>query len=169
MKLKKDDEYIKITKNILEHEEVLKMSNVKHHDSNRLNHSLKVSYYSYKIAKALHLNYVEVARGGLLHDFFLERTTNYNKIKDKVKLYTFSHPKKAVENAKRYFEISEIEEDIIRAHMFPIDIKIPKYAESWIVSSVDKAISFYEFGKKFGHKLNYATNFALLFLLNVLK
>ena len=145
------------------------MRDVKHHDSNRLQHSLKVSYYSYKVAKTLHLNYKAVARGGLLHDFFTERTVDYRKIRDKVKLYTGSHPKKAVKNAKKYFEISDLEEDIIRSHMFPIDIKIPKYAESWLVSSVDKTVSFYEFGKKFGHKLSYATNFALLFFINVLK
>ena len=53
--------------------------------------------------------------------------------------------------------------------MFPIDIKIPKYAESWVVSSVDKLVSTYEFSKKFSHKLSYITNFALLFLINVLK
>ena len=62
-----------------------------------------------------------------------------------------------------------MEEDIIRTHMFPIDIKIPKYAESWIVSSVDKAVSIFEFTKKFSHKLSYITNFTLLFILNVLK
>lgn len=165
----KDDEYLKITKDILDNEEFQKMSDVKHHDSNRLNHSLKVSYYSYKVSKALHLNYKDVARGGLLHDFFLERTVDYSNVKDKVKLYTIGHPKMAVMNAKKHFNISKMEEDIIKSHMFPIDIRVPKYAESWVVSSVDKVISIYEFSKKFGHKLSYATNFALLFLLNVLK
>lgn len=164
-----DDNYQEIIKDILEHEEFKKIEQVKHHDSNRLEHSLKVSYYSYKIAKKLHLNYKEVARGGLLHDFFLERTVDYKKVKDKVKLYTGSHPKKAVNNAKKYFEINEIEENIIRSHMFPIDISIPKYAESWLVSTVDKVVSTYEFSKKFSHKLSYITNFTLLFIINILK
>lgn len=169
MSINKDDEYFQITKEILEHEEFKKMENIKHHDNNRLQHSLRVSYYSYKVAKRLHLNYVEVARGGLLHDFFLERTVDYNNVKDKLKLYTVDHPKQAVANAKKYFDISNLEEDIIRSHMFPMDVKIPKYAESWIVSSVDKLVSTYEFSKKFGHKLSYVANFALLFLINVLK
>lgn len=165
----KDSKYLMIVDDILKNKEFMKMNEVKHHDSNRLEHSLKVSFYSYKIAKRLHLNYVDVARGGLLHDFFLERTVDYKKAKDKVKLYTINHPKLAVLNAKKHFSINNIEEDIIRSHMFPIDIKIPKYAESWVVSSVDKIISIYEFSKKFSHKLSYVTNFALLFLLNMLK
>lgn len=165
----KDNDYLIIVNDILINEEFKKMGNVKHHDSNRLQHSLKVSFYSYKIAKKLHLNYIDVARGGLLHDFFLERTVDYKKVKDKVKLYTSNHPKKAVINAKKHFELNNIEEDIIRSHMFPIDIKIPKYAESWIVSSVDKAVSLFEFSKKFTHKFIYVANFSLLFLINVLK
>ena len=169
MSAMQDKTFLSLINDILENEEFSKMSDIKHHDSNRLNHSLKVSYYSFKIAKKLRLNYSSVARAGLLHDFFLERTVDYTKIKDKVKLYTGGHPKMAVINAKRVFSINEIEEDIIRSHMFPIDVKIPKYAESWIVSSVDKIISIFEFSKKFSHKLNYATNFALLFLINVLK
>lgn len=164
-----DKNYLSLVKDILENEEFNKMSEIKHHDSNRLQHSLKVSYYSYKISKKLHLNYKSVARGGLLHDFFFVRTVDYKKIKDKVKLYTINHPKMAAMNAKKLFDLSDMEEDIIRTHMFPIDIKIPKYAESWVVSSVDKVVSIFEFTKKFSHKLSYITNFALLFILNVLK
>ena len=169
MSASKDVKYIKLVQDILDNEEFSKMGEVKHHDSNRLDHSLKVSYYSYKIARKLHLDYKSVARGGLLHDFFLERTVDYKKVKDKVKLYTGGHPKKAVSNAKKVFDINTVEEDIIRSHMFPIDIKVPKYAESWVVSSVDKAVSIFEFSKKFGHKFIYVSNFALLFFINVLK
>lgn len=165
----KDKKYLIIVDDILNCEEFAKMREVKHHDSNRLQHSLRVSYYSYKLAKKLHLDYVSVARGGLLHDFFNERTVDYKKTRDKIKLYTTNHPKMAVKNAKKYFEINNIEEDIIKSHMFPIDIKIPKFAESWVVSGVDKAVSIYEFSKKFSHKLSYVSNFALLFLINMLK
>ena len=44
-----------------------------HHGISRLEHSLRVSYYSYKVTKVLGLNYKEVARAGLLHDFFLSK------------------------------------------------------------------------------------------------
>ena len=164
-----DKEYLSIVQDILDSEEFQAMNDIEHHNTTRYNHCLKVSYYSYKVAKKLKLKYQEVARGGLLHDFFADRTIYHNKVKDKVKLYTVEHPKLAVLNAKQHFDINDIEEDIIRSHMFPIDIKVPKYAESWIVSSVDKVLGTFEFGKKASHKLSYVGNIALLFIINILK
>lgn len=161
-----DQDYTRIVNHILENEEFNKIRKIEHHGVSRFDHSLKVSYYSYKIAKALRLDYKEVARAGLLHDFFLsddERTS-----KDRI-LSTFVHPKKAVENASQVFGISLKESDIIRTHMFPVNLAVPKYAESWVVNFVDKAIGGYEFSKKFGYKLSYVANLYLILLLNSLK
>ena len=152
-KYKDDKEYLFIIDNIMENEEFKKMDNIKHHNTTRMNHSLKVSYYSYKIAKSLKLDYKDVARGGLLHDFYTDKISDCKKVKDKILLFTTKHPNDAVENASNYFELSEKEINIIRTHMFPIDYKIPKYAESWIVSIVDKILSVGEVSKKFGYKL----------------
>lgn len=165
-----DEEYQNIVASIMSNDEFIsQMKNIKHHDSTRLNHMLKVSYKAYKIAKMLKLDYVEVARGGLLHDYYLDSVYNQKSIKDKISLYTVSHPKAAVENARRLFNISEKEEDIIRTHMFPIDVKVPKYAESWIVSLVDKGVSTAEFGRKFTYQFKYSTNIMFLFLLNLIR
>lgn len=168
-KLRDDEAYNSIIRPILSNNKVSSMKDIKHHNSNRLEHSLKVSYYSYKIAKSLKLNYVEVARAGLLHDFYLERTTQYKKVKDKVKLYTTKHPQDAISNSREYFSLSEMEEDIIRTHMFPLDIKVPKYAESWVVSLVDKCVSTCEFGRKFEYQLTSILNIYLIFILNCIK
>ena len=164
-----DEEYLSIIDSIINNKEFDKINYIKHHNITRMEHSLKVSYYSYKIAKSLKLGYEEVARGGLLHDFYLGRIANEKKVKDKVKLYTINHPKEAVENSKMNFEITEKEEDIIRSHMFPVDYKVPKYAESWIVSCVDKGISTFEFAKKFSYKFSYAVNLYIILFLNILK
>lgn len=166
----KDAEYIGLVSDILELDEFKQMEHIKHHDNNRLQHSLKVSYYSYKIAKMMHVDYIDASRGGLLHDFFLERTVDYDKIKDKVLLYTTKHPLDALENAKTFFDLTEKEEDIIKCHMFPLDYRVPKYMESWIVNLVDTGLSTHEFGKKFSYKLNYAANlFAIVFLNMIVK
>ena len=69
-----DREYISVVKDILEHEEFNKTKNIVHHGLNRFDHCMRVSYYSYKIAKALKLDYEDVARAGLLHDFFFTNT-----------------------------------------------------------------------------------------------
>lgn len=169
MKNYSDIEYSMIVKDILENDEFAKMADIEHHNSTRLDHMMKVSYYSYVVAKSLRLKYREVARAGLLHDFYFGRTTDHDNFKDKLKLYTHSHPKEAVENAKKYFNINAMEADIIESHMFPIDIKIPKYLESWIVSTVDKVVATHEFYHKASKKLKYSLNLGLILVLNVLK
>ena len=168
-KYKKDQEYLLIINNIMENEEFRKMDNIKHHNTTRLDHSLKVSYYSYKIAKSLKLDYEDVARAGLLHDIYTEEIIDCDKIKDKILLFSVKHPNKAVINAQKYFDLSEKEINIIKSHMFPADYKIPKYAESWIVSLVDKILSLGELSKKFGYKLTYIFNLYLLFVVNIIK
>ncbi len=168
-KYNNDQEYLLIIDNIMKNEEFKKMDNIKHHNTTRLDHSLKVSYYSYKIAKSLKLDYKDVARGGLLHDFYTEKISDMDKVKDKILLFSVKHPDEAVLNSLEYFDLSEKEINIIRTHMFPIDYKIPKYAESWIVSIVDKVLSINEFSRKLGHKLIYALNLYLLFVVNIIK
>jgi len=166
---KKDKEYLSIISNILENNEFKQMENIKHHNTTRMDHLLKVSYRSYRVAKLFNLDYEDVARAGLLHDFYTEEVRNCNSIKDKVLLFSTKHPDSAVLNATRNFELSEKEINIIKTHMFPIDYKVPKYAESWIVSIVDKVVSVGEFSNKFGYSLSYLFNLYLLFILNVLK
>ena len=165
----KDAQYISIVQDILDTKEFDDMKHIRHHDNNRLDHCIKVSYYSYKIAKALHVDYIDVARAGLLHDFFVERTVDYNKMKDKFLLFTTKHPLEAVENSKKLFTINAKQEDIIKCHMFPMDYRIPKYVESWIVNLVDTGLSINEFSKKFSYKLSYITNLLLIVLLNTIK
>lgn len=161
-----DYEYSSVVYYILNNEDFKKLKLIEHHGITRYEHSLKVSYYSYKIAKFLHLNYKEVARGGLLHDFFLseeERDTKERFIS------TFTHPKKAVSKAKSYFDLTEKEIDMIRSHMFPINLSIPKYAESWLVNIVDKFVGMKEFCQKFYCQLAYFSNIYYLLCLNYLK
>lgn len=168
-KYKNDEEYLLIINNIMENKEFKQMNNIKHHNTTRMNHSLKVSYYSYKIAKSLRLDYEDVARGGLLHDFYTDEISECSKIKDKILLFSTRHPNDAVINASNNFNLSDKEINIIKTHMFPVDYRIPKYAESWIVSLVDKILSFGEFSKKFGYKLASVSNLYLLFILNIIK
>lgn len=163
---KKDREFISIVGQILDNEEFCKIKDIDHHGITRYDHSVKVAYFSYKIAKFLRLNYISVAKAGLLHDFFL---SNENRKQKERILSTFTHPKKAVKKSDEVFGITELEADIIKSHMFPVNLTIPKYAESWVVNFTDKVIGGYEFGIKFGGKLTYAANLYLLFIINFLR
>lgn len=166
LKYKYDIKYLDIVNNILENKEFNKLDNIEHHGITRLDHSLRVSYYSYKISKVLKLDYREVARAALLHDFFLSEENR--SFKDRF-ISTFTHPKKAVRQAEALFTLSDKEKNMIEAHMFPLYTSLPKYAESWVVSFTDKVVGSYEFLMKFGYKLNYIMNIYLIFLFNTIK
>ena len=93
----KDRKYLSIVSDILEHPEFLKWKDIMHHGMDRYNHSVRVSYYSYRIAKLLHLDYEATARGALLHDFFFEDNESIDK-KERAEVLV-NHPRYALMNA----------------------------------------------------------------------
>ncbi len=165
----KDIDYKYIVSDIMNNSNFVKLENIPHHGENRLTHSIRVSYYSYKISKMLKLDYKQTARAALLHDFYFDRTKDFTKVKDKVKLYTTGHPLDALENANNEFNLSLKEQDIIKTHMFPIDFRIPKYLEGWVVNFVDTFVSVYEFSKKFRYQINTVLNIWLILFINLKK
>jgi len=159
-------EYMNIISDIMNNENFLKIEKCKHHGIDRLAHSMRVSYYSYLIAKGLKLNYVATARGGLLHDFFCN-----DELEDKKQKFCFAlHPYCSLENASNNFYLSDLEKDIIINHMFPtLPHKVPKYMESWLVSIVDKMVAVYEFYYSYGRSFVYRFSNIYLALLLLLK
>jgi len=136
------DEYKDCINDLVQHEIVRSMEKfIQHSNVNCYEHSISVSYYSYVVCKRLGLDYRSAARGGLLHDLFLydwhiTKTTNG--------LHGFTHPYTALKNAKKYYDLNDLEEDIIVKHMWPLTITPPKYKESLIVAAVDKYCSTME-------------------------
>ena len=163
---KNDLQYMRIINNIINNEEFNKIKKIEHHGISRYDHSLKVSYYSYKVAKMLPLDYEQTAIGGLLHDFFFS-PEDWSK-KDRLKSY-FLHPKLSLKTAENNFDLTIKEKDMIRSHMFPVNISVPKYMESWIVSLVDKVVATNELSIKFKFRLKYAYNLFLLFAISIIK
>lgn len=101
-------------------------------------HSIRVALLSLKLAAWLRLRVDQRAmlRGALLHDYFL-----YDwHVKDKShRLHGFCHARKALHNAERDFILGEKERDIIRSHMFPLNLRsIPRCRESVLVCLADK-------------------------------
>lgn len=162
-RISSDSKYLRIVRDILENDEFQKTKNITHHGMTRFDHSVRVSYYSYKIAKLLFLDYKDVARAGLLHDFFF---TDNKSIRIKTRVYTlYNHPKFALSNASKNFNLSDKEKDIIRSHMFPVNIYAPRYLESWIVDLVDNIVAIYEASTRFGKTMHkFSTAIFILFL-----
>ena len=162
-----DVEYKKIIKPYL-NQRVASLRDIPHHDTNRFDHCVKVSYKSYKLCRMLGLNYESAAKAGLLHDLYFDRICECNTKKEKFKLFSNEHPKRALENAKEMFDITPLEENIILSHMWPTSIYVPKYKESFVVGLVDKIVSFSEVGKKGIEKASYGLNMAFLFIITFL-
>ncbi len=158
-----DSEYLHIIKEIVNDEEFLKLKDSIHHGTNRYDHSLRVAYMAFNYAKKRDLDYKTITKGALLHDFF-ENPENL-KTTDRI-ISTFIHPKKALKNAKNKYELNEIEEDIIISHMFPINLRLPKYKESWIVSLCDKRVAIDEFLATVNFKFKLTSNLLLIILLS---
>lgn len=136
----KNTEFIDLVRDIIDHPEFQKLKLIHHHQHSIYGHSIAVAWHSYRIGRIFHLKIRDLARGALLHDFFL-----YNWRTEKPssgKLHAFEHPKEAFANALRYFQpITPIEKDIITKHMWPLTIVPPKYIETLVVSFVDKIVA----------------------------
>lgn len=127
--------YKECIKDLLELKEVKKLEDFEQHcHTSRFQHSLNVSYYSYCVCRVLGLNYREAARGGLLHDLFLY---NWRDVTTAAK-HASSHPVAALETAQKVCNLTEREKDIIVKHMWPVTLKFPRYAESYVITFVDK-------------------------------
>lgn len=139
------DEFNSLVVDIMFHGEFVKLKDYFHHTGHIYDHVSRVAYIAYSISKVLSLDYHASARGGLLHDFFLYDWRE-RKMQDASKsLHGREHPHIALENAKKHFELSHREADIIVKHMFPKTITPPRYAESFVVSLSDKMAVAYEY------------------------
>ena len=113
-----------------------------HGDYSVYDHSLNVANTCYNLANVLHLsvNMDSLVKGALLHDYFLydwhEKT-----FKDH---HAIRHPKIACENAMRDFGLTKREQNMVKAHMFPLGLVIPRYRESIILCLVDKYCAVFE-------------------------
>lgn len=106
-------------------------------------HSVNVAYFSLLLAAYLHLriNQQALVRGALLHDYYLY---DWHVPDPSHRLHGLFHAKKALDNAQRDFRLTAVERDIIRTHMFPLNLRPPKYKESLLVCIADKLCAFYE-------------------------
>ena len=112
---------------------------VQHVNYTRLAHSIDVAYLSFCIAKILRCDTRSCARGALLHDLHYRADEEPNSL-----AHMRRHPETALLNARAICVLNPIEEDIIRKHMWLINLSPPRYKESYIVTFVDKICALRE-------------------------
>ena len=138
-------DYYTVVSDLLDMEEVKALGEFRHHImTTRLQHCLNVSYYNYKLCHLLHLDAESAARAGLLHDLYHYDTAKYHKEGHPIKHSAF-HPMTALENAGQLLELNDKERDMIVNHMFPVTPALPKYAETYVITLVDKYCAVIEF------------------------
>ncbi len=141
---------LQLGKDILDSDGMKYEKNLKHHGTiSCYDHSVNVAEKSLKIVGffSLKVNERALIRGALLHDYFL-----YDWRLGGHRMHGFFHARAALNNADKEFHLSSIEKDIIIRHMFPLNIRPPKYRESWIVCCADKICAVMEFFSFFGIK-----------------
>jgi len=131
-----DGQFFLAIEDLLENRKVMSMAGIQHHQASTLCHSLLISQVSWYLADAFGLDKKSCARGALLHDFFL-----YDWKREKHPHHAMRHAGIALENAQMYFDLNEMEKDIILTHMWPLSKTIYRYRESLLVSMVDKIVS----------------------------
>lgn len=153
-------EYVKIYNEFKNNEKFMKLEKENHHGCNRLAHTKRVAKLSYKLSNYFDVDQTSVTRGALMHDFFLDEELKNKNLQKKY------HPLVAFENSNEYFKVNEIEEDIIKGHMYPIVKVKPTYKESKIVCISDRIVSIYEF---FRYQLYSYSTICIIFLIEFLK
>ena len=122
--------------------------NIQHGDVSVYEHSIRVAETAVELARGLRLKVSEreLVRGALLHDYFLYDWHTDGKDAGNVhpRLHGFFHPGTALKNAKRDFDLTRRESDIIRKHMWPLTIVPPACREAWLVTAADKYASLME-------------------------
>ena len=159
-----DEEFERIVSPILEIEEFNRLKFITHHGITRYDHSMRVAYFSYKVSKALKLDYKEVTEAALLHDFFLDEVNHESRV-ERLR----HHPECAVKNASKYIDLTEKQVDIIKTHMFPVTFAPPKYLESWLVDLVDDFAAVYEGCYRMHMEFRSAMFLFMFFVVNFVK
>lgn len=100
-------------------------------------HSVAVAVMCVRLAMLLPfaVDLRALVRGALLHDYFLYDWHDGDKSH---RLHGFRHARFAFNNAKRDFELGEVEKNMILSHMFPLGIVLPRFRESVILCIADK-------------------------------
>ncbi|WP_196803058.1 HD domain-containing protein [Butyrivibrio sp. MC2013] len=133
---------------------------IQHGNITTYDHCVRVARMSYMLGEALRLkvSHKELIRAAFLHDYFLydwhsdystscdpDRSLPLRLFQRYQSLHGFTHPRTAMENARRDFDLTDKEAQIIRSHMWPLTIMHPpKSKEAFLVCCADKIVSLHE-------------------------
>ena len=133
---------------ILNHKNFVSQKNyIQHSNVSVYDHTIKVAIYALRFAEKhkIKVDKKTLVRGCLLHDYFLY---DWHTPNEGHNWHGFIHAKRALINAEKDFELNKIEKNMIYTHMFPLNLRIPKYKESLILCFSDKVCALKETVKR---------------------
>ena len=116
----------------------------KHHGTTSIyRHAILVAFIAYrKAVKKKNVNLEDLVTGALLHDLYFYDWHEPNSHK---RPHGYTHPREAMENAIKYFNVNKHVQHIIRTHMWPLTLfHMPLTKEARMVSHADKKATLYE-------------------------
>ena len=116
---------------------------IQHGKTTVKNHCIKVAYTAYFLSYKLGVNIDErqLIRGALLHDYFLY---DWHEKSLKNSIHGFTHGNTALTEAKKDFDLSATERDMIKHHMFPLTPHPPRSCEGILLCVADKVCAMDE-------------------------
>ena len=120
---------------------------MQHGKTSTYDHIFNVAVMSLQISNKFNIKCDEksLIRGALLHDYCLY---DWHENDKSHRLHGFRHAKTALINARNDYDLNSIEENIIYTHMFPLNLRLPKYKESMIICLADKVCALLEMFKR---------------------
>lgn len=117
---------------------------IQHGSTTTREHMISAACVSLRIVRMLHLKCDEqsLVRGALLHDYFLYDW--HTPRSEHPKKHPTRHSSHALKNASEDFAINPLEAEIIREHMFPCTLRLPRHKECWALIIADKICSVKE-------------------------
>ena len=158
-----DQEFQRITEDIVSHPQFQEMRNMPHHggDNSLYIHSVDTAWCAYRMARRFHMppeRVRSVTRAALLHDFFgydwhsddyRRRKRFYSGLRRLTHMHAFIHGAMAARRADRLFGLSKRQRDAITSHMFPL-APVPRNSEAWVLTLADKVVASREVGQAMG-------------------
>lgn len=115
-----------------------------HRGNTTFQHCENVALFAYDIAQRLHweLDADDIIKAAMLHDYYLYNTSEMEMSDYE---HGVTHPKRAIQNAQKHFELNENVRGAISSHMWPLPFSpMPKTKLAIIINLADKYSAFME-------------------------